>query len=82
MVMPVMMTNTTTVEDQIPNLAKIVEELAVHVQSQHARIAKLMAMVEYMDENNPNMFKKKSKCKMKATHHQGRSRKNIQSCIQ
>ena len=60
-VMPVMMTNTTTVEDQISNLAKIVEGLVVHAQSQDAKIVKLMAMVENIGENSLSMSKQKSK---------------------
>ncbi|XP_027157965.1 uncharacterized protein LOC113759587 [Coffea eugenioides] len=60
-VMPVMMTDTTTMEDQISNLAKIIEELAVHVQSQDRKIAKLMAMMENIGENSLNVSKQKFK---------------------
>lgn len=56
--MAVMMTNTTTAKDQISNLTKIIEGLAVHVQRQDDKIAKLIAMVKNMGENNLNMSKK------------------------
>ena len=59
--MAVMMTNTTIVEDQFSNLGKIIEGLVVHVQSQDAKITKLMAVVEIMGKNSPNMSKQKSK---------------------
>ncbi|XP_071932994.1 uncharacterized protein [Coffea arabica] len=60
-VMPVMMTNTTTVEDQISNLVKIVEGLVVHAQSQDTKIVKLMAMVKNIGESSLSMSKQKSK---------------------
>ena len=53
-VMPMMMTSTTTVENQISNLTKIVEGLAIHVQNQDVRIAKLMDMLEHISKNGSN----------------------------
>ena len=61
LVMPVMMTNTTIVEDQISNLAKIVKGLLVYTQGQDAKIIKLMIMVEHIGENSLSISKSKSK---------------------
>lgn len=52
-VMPVMMTNTTIMEEQLAHMTKLVEGLVVFVQSQYAKIDKLMDKIENANESNP-----------------------------
>ena len=56
-VMPVIMIDTTTVEDQILNLTKIVEGQVVHAQGQNGKIVNLMVMIKNIGENNLGMSK-------------------------
>ena len=49
-----MMTSTTIVDNQISNLTKIVEGLAINVQNQDAQIAKLMEMLVHISKNGSN----------------------------
>ncbi|KAL0339230.1 UNVERIFIED_CONTAM: hypothetical protein Sangu_1445100 [Sesamum angustifolium] len=45
-VAPVMVTNTTTLEEQITNLTKVIEGFSKHVQEQDSQISKLMNKIE------------------------------------
>ncbi|KAL0440651.1 UNVERIFIED_CONTAM: hypothetical protein Sradi_0004000 [Sesamum radiatum] len=51
-VAPVMVTNTTTLEEQIANLMKVIEGLAKHVQEQDSQISKLMNKIDNTDASH------------------------------
>ncbi|KAL0410881.1 UNVERIFIED_CONTAM: hypothetical protein Slati_3677800 [Sesamum latifolium] len=49
---PVMVTNTTTLEEQISNLTKAIEGLAKHVQAQDSQRSKLMNKIDNTDASH------------------------------
>ncbi|KAL0463317.1 UNVERIFIED_CONTAM: hypothetical protein Slati_0219300 [Sesamum latifolium] len=49
---PVMVTNTTTLEEQITNLTKATEGLVKHVQEQDSQISKLMNKIDSTDASH------------------------------
>ncbi|KAL0303443.1 UNVERIFIED_CONTAM: hypothetical protein Sradi_6212400 [Sesamum radiatum] len=49
---PVMVTNTTTLEEQIANLTRTIEGLAKHVREQDFQINKLMDKIESIDASH------------------------------
>ncbi|KAL0439641.1 UNVERIFIED_CONTAM: hypothetical protein Slati_2447100 [Sesamum latifolium] len=49
---PVMVTNATTLEEQIANLTKAIEGLAKHVQEQDSQISKLMNKIDSTDASH------------------------------
>lgn len=50
--MIVMMANTSTVEEQIAHMTKLIEGLIKHVQNQNDEIAKLIDKIGQIDENS------------------------------
>ncbi|KAL0329304.1 UNVERIFIED_CONTAM: hypothetical protein Sradi_4917100 [Sesamum radiatum] len=49
---PVMVTNATTIEEQLASLARVIKGLTKHVQEQDAQIARLMNKVDNVDASH------------------------------